>query len=103
MSTRSTIRIRRELAYRDALRSYAVKVDGVRVGRIRPGQTLDFDVEPGEHSVRLTISWTGSPEVATRCAPGGCVMLTARPRSPFTGMRDIFTKTGWIELESDLA
>ncbi len=62
---------------------------------------LDFDVEPGEHFVRVTISWTGSRKVAVTVRPGECVALTTRPRSPFTALFDLFSRTRWISLAVD--
>lgn len=55
--------IERESAYADSLRSYKVAVDGKVVGRVADGQTQSFDIEPGEHVIRLWADWGRSPKI----------------------------------------
>ena len=50
-------------------RAYRVLIDGVVVGRIRPGETLWFPVARGDHRVRLKVDWTGSREVVVTVPP----------------------------------
>ncbi|MFB7338220.1 hypothetical protein ACFC00_42515 [Streptomyces adustus] len=46
---------RAQSSYRDALRGYAVLIDDTQVGSIRRGQTLRFEMSPGEHQLQLKI------------------------------------------------
>lgn len=67
--------------YRDALRRYAVLVDGVQVGRVARGETVRFELPAGVHRLQLKIDWCTSPArvavveagrtVCFACAPGG--------------------------------
>lgn len=77
-------RIRLERArggYADGLRSYQVLLDGAAVGRVRRGQTLVLDTEPGTHHVQLTIDWARSQPVQVELQPGQEVHLRCRPRA----------------------
>ncbi|WP_328752788.1 hypothetical protein OHT57_45145 [Streptomyces sp. NBC_00285] len=66
--------------YRDFLRSYAVLIDEVPVGKIRRGQTLHLEVPASSHQLRLTIAWCSSASMTADveagtptcfvCAPG---------------------------------
>ncbi|HUI02830.1 MAG TPA: hypothetical protein VLZ77_04770 [Acidimicrobiales bacterium] len=53
----------------DRLATYAVFVDGRRVGSLRDGATRSFVVEPGVHQVQLGIAGVGFGGVGT--APVG--------------------------------
>jgi hypothetical protein len=57
------INIKRESTYADKLRSYNVELDGVIIGEIADGESKAFQVEPGEHTLRLKIDWLKSNEV----------------------------------------
>jgi hypothetical protein len=51
-----TLRIRRQhLVWRDRIVHYAVVVDGRRVGKVGNGQTKDFLLPAGHHSVRIRV------------------------------------------------
>lgn len=54
------INIKRESGYADKLRAYKVQVDGTVIGTIADGESKDFDVQPGAHTLRLTVDWAGS-------------------------------------------
>ena len=85
--------------WRDRIRTYGVLIDGVERGRVRNGETVSIDVEPGLHRVRIKIDWTGSNELSGpvaagerlrfECGPTGS-WLTAFPRS--------LESTGWVDL-----
>jgi hypothetical protein len=47
--------------FRDFLRAYKLLVDGEVRGRVRPRKSVEVEVEPGPHEVRMKIDWTGSP------------------------------------------
>jgi hypothetical protein len=94
----SIIRVKRGTAYRDYLRRYRVMIDGHEVGKIRNDEVLDFAVDPGEHTVRLTIAWTGSPDVAVTVEPGELATLATRARPAVAGLLDSLTRRGYIDL-----
>lgn len=74
--------------YRDTIRTYHVEIDGERVGRIGDDDRMGFEVEPGEHSVRLRLMWISSPtylvnvpagsEAHVRCGPNGGLLQAWR-------------------------
>jgi hypothetical protein len=41
----------------DRLRSYKISIDGRRRGRIKAGERLRLDVQPGTHEIRLRMDW----------------------------------------------
>lgn len=65
--------------YRDAFCRYAVLVDDVRVGGIRRGERLRFEVPPGEHRLQLRIDWCSSPPVTVLVEPGETVDFVCSP------------------------
>jgi hypothetical protein len=69
--------------YRDSLRAYQVEIDGQRRGSLRPGQTQDFPVAPGEHGVRLTVDWCTSPLRVVRLNEGQWTQFVCRPNGWF--------------------
>jgi hypothetical protein len=58
---------------------WAVYVDGVQVARILAGQTLEFPVEPGAHTLRLGEGWRRSREVSIMVPPGRQARFVCRP------------------------
>lgn len=48
----------------DRLRPYQVFIDGQKVGQIKSGQSATFEVQPGEHELRLKVDW-GASEALT--------------------------------------
>lgn len=66
-------------SYRDALRGYAVLLDGARVGSIRRGQTLRFAVPSGAHQLQLKIDWCASRPLTALVEPGRTVCFVCSP------------------------
>ena len=64
---------------RDALRSYTLEVDGIPRGKIKSAQVVTVDAEPGRHTVRARISWTGSPRQEVSLGPDDEVRLRVEP------------------------
>ncbi|MET7479480.1 hypothetical protein ABZT17_34670 [Streptomyces sp. NPDC005648] len=64
---------------RDALRGYAVLIDGAQAGSIRRGQTLRFDVPAGTHQLQLKIDWCTSRALSTLVEEGGTVRFICAP------------------------
>jgi hypothetical protein len=55
-----------------------VNIDGVRAGSLRSGETRDFAVSSGEHTVQLAIDWCTSPMRVVRVGDGQTAELTCR-------------------------
>lgn len=47
----------------DNLRSYNVVIDGDYCGKIKCGETKQFDLKEGEHTLCLKIDWCRSPKI----------------------------------------
>ena len=48
--------------WQDKLRDYIVLVDGKKIANVSNGSEVEFEVEPGKHTVQLKIDWCYSPE-----------------------------------------
>jgi hypothetical protein len=83
MYTACIIRLnRRRVPWRNRLAKYRVEIDGHVVGSIAQGETRDFTVLPGEHTIRMssdriftsperTVSLDEGELVEFLCGPGG--------------------------------
>ena len=56
------IRITRADQYGDMYRAYKIFIDDAYRGKIKNGETEEFEVENGSHTVRAKIDWAGSKE-----------------------------------------
>jgi hypothetical protein len=75
--------IKRETSVQDAIRSYAIFIDGKRQGRIWASKTRRFEVSEGQHSVLLRIM-TGSAssnELQIEVLPGQESIIRTTDRS----------------------
>lgn len=45
----------------DSLRSYQIFIDGVKVAKVRRGETVNLEVARGTHEVYAKIDWKQSP------------------------------------------
>lgn len=57
----ATIIISRSNEYLNRMREYDVYLDGEKVGSIANGETKEFDVSPGTHTILTKIDWYSSP------------------------------------------
>jgi len=86
--------------WRDRLRAYQVLIDGVQAGVVRPGQTQDFAVIPGEHGVQLTVDWCSSPLRVVRLSAGQWAEFRCQPNgSTFAMWRMFITPGEYIRFE----
>ena len=57
------ITINRDSGWADRIRDYNVCLNDIEIGRISNGETKTFEIEPGDHELRLKIDWCGSNTV----------------------------------------
>lgn len=57
------ITINRDSCWADRLRTYRVCLNDLKIGRISDGETKSFEIEAGDHELRLKISWCSSNAV----------------------------------------
>jgi hypothetical protein len=55
-------------------------VDECSIGEISDGETATLNIEPGQHTLRLKIDWTGSQKVPFDVGDGQSVDFRCRPR-----------------------
>lgn len=56
----ATLRITRDKGYADLVRTYIVMVDGKKIGELRNGESKEFAISPGDHSITAKIDWCSS-------------------------------------------
>ena len=94
---RAIMGITRTSTFRDGKRRYWVVLDGERIGAVRQGESKDFDVDPGTHRVRLTIDWTGSPEIMFEVAPDTRIDFVCDPFGGSLLSRDGHVGLRWVD------
>jgi hypothetical protein len=52
--------VRREAAYQDSIRRYRILLDGVEIGRLSAGETLEQDISDSAHRIEAKVDWCGS-------------------------------------------
>jgi len=52
--------LHRPPGYTDIFRAYEILLDGQPIGNIKRGESVEFDVEQGEHVLQLRIDWLTS-------------------------------------------
>jgi hypothetical protein len=76
------IRVDRRLGgYADRVRAYRVVLDGVVAGRIKRGQSLNIEADPGLHELHLAVDWCRSQSVELALASGQEARLECWPNS----------------------
>ena len=65
--------------WRDRGRRYVVLIDDEAVGKIRQGETLEFVLAPGAHSLRLKVDWKGSDEIGVQIEVGQVASFLCEP------------------------
>ena len=59
----ATIILNRTSEYVNRLRNYSVYIDGKKVGTLADGETKEFVVTPGHHSIVTKIDWCSSKTI----------------------------------------
>ncbi len=58
-----TITITRSSEYVNKLRFIDIKLNGKKIGNVGDGEVKMFEVPEGDHTIKATIDWCGSPEL----------------------------------------
>lgn len=59
----ASIKITRTSEYSNRMRDYQIFIDGQKVGTIANGETKEFEISTGQHSIVAKIDWCSSPEL----------------------------------------
>jgi hypothetical protein len=60
----ATIKIQRTSELNNRLRDYRIYIDGEKIGTIADGETKNFIISSGQHSIIAKIDWCSSPEIS---------------------------------------
>jgi hypothetical protein len=80
--------VRRESAiWQDMARKYTVLLDGVEIAKVSNDSEVEFDVEPGKHTVQMQIDWCHSRKVEVDVFSAEPLVLECGPNaSPFSAL-----------------
>jgi hypothetical protein len=88
-------------AWVDRGRAFEVFVNGASRGRLRRGEQIEIEVDPGPQDVHLVIDWCRSPTLTIDAKPGGRISLRCRPVNPLLiPIAITFWRDRYIRLES---
>ena len=54
----------RDHGYADRIRKYRVFIDDKNVGKIASGETMEYDVSAGKHTIQVKIDWCRTEKIA---------------------------------------
>ena len=72
----------RGTGFADAKRAYKIELDGSVAGKISAGESVELNVEPGPHRIRLKVDWCSSNYLDFQAAPGETVVFDCGNDSP---------------------
>ena len=73
------LRIKRATSYAESLRSYAIVVDGEKIGKIRMNETKEFAMTPGNHEIYVKVNFMRSNLVTTNLSSCETLELECGP------------------------
>ena len=74
-----TIAISRRRSFQVMPRAYKIWIDGTAVGAIMNGESAEFAVDPGEHTVEVSIDGMYSRKLSIEVFEGGHRRITCGP------------------------
>lgn len=91
--------INRSSEYSNKLRSVGIYLDDKKIGDIADGESKEFEVEEGEHTLRAKIDWCRSNSINLKINSGEIVRFNLSGRNPFLSLFYItFGKDQYLEL-----
>ena len=63
-----------------SLRRFTISIDGEQVARIKQGQTVTFEVDPGTHIIRVRMDWDRSEKIEFMAVAGRTVYFVCEWR-----------------------
>ncbi|KKB71632.1 MULTISPECIES: hypothetical protein [Bacillus] len=89
MNKETYIEVNRTSQYINKMRRFSVLIDGVEAGKIKDGERLRIDLQPGEHDIQVKINWCTSQTLRFILDEGE--VLKFRCGSPVRGWKMFFT------------
>jgi hypothetical protein len=93
-SAGAVIRVRRTSQLACKWRKIKVWIDGAHVGSLRDGETADFPVTLGAHTVWASVDWCKTQQTRVVAVSHGTVELQVG--SPLQGWRMLFARSATI-------
>jgi hypothetical protein len=88
-------------AWVDRGRAYEVFINGKSRGKVRRGEQIEIEVDPGSQDVHLAVDWCRSPTLTIDAKPGARSRLRCRPANPLMIPYTVtFGRDRYIRLES---
>jgi hypothetical protein len=85
----------------DRGRTYEVFINGISRGKLRRGEQIEVEVDPGSQAVHLALDWCRSPTLTIDLKPGDQSRFRCRPANPLLIPYTItFGRDRYIRLES---
>lgn len=81
-----TLTVTRKLEFADIFRKYKILVDGVSIGKIGRGETIQLKMDSEPHTIQAKIDWCGSPTLNITETSDQTILV----RSNLRGWRIIF-------------
>lgn len=96
---------RTKAIWQDRARKYNVLLDGKEVTRVSNGSEVEFEVEPGKHTVQMQIDWCSSQKFEVDATAAEPLILECGPNaSPFLAFLYVTVwKNKYIWLRGSLA
>jgi hypothetical protein len=95
--------ISRTSQYTNNLRSYKVFIDSKEVGKIKDGERLTLEVEPGNHSIYLKIDLDKSDEIMFDIKQNETIQFNCGSKikgiKMLVGWFYLFSKNQWVYLQ----
>jgi hypothetical protein len=86
----------------DQARTYAVIVDGLKIGLLAPRERQSFSISAGDHIVHIALDFARSRKLHFHVGPGDEYRLRCRS-APFAPLRSIVSPHNYIELSPGTA
>ena len=94
------IKIQRTSKFTNKMRDYQIFIDGQKVGKISDGETKEFEVTTGKHSVTAKVDWCSSPDVLINIGDGEtkCLAVDVSKNATIVPFYTIFCKNKYLIL-----
>lgn len=80
------IKIHRSSEYTNKLRNINLWLDSQKIGEIRDGESIEFEVSPGKHTLIARIDWTSSNPIEFTIDSEQLIHFNLSGRNPFLAL-----------------
>lgn len=98
--TNATLTISRKSGYNGMLRDAAILVDGVKVGAVGNGKSVEVQIAPGAHTIQTRMDWIKSEPLQLTAVAGQRYSAELTLCSAFVMLFAILGMTKFMELRA---